>query len=146
MTRAETLEVFGRSLATSEKPEGLHASWISLDLPREVWAGRDFPVQCEVRNDGSAIWLSQPVGQKGWVGLGVVRWLDANGDNVPGLSGRIKVAHDIAPRRSVVLSGMVRAPAKPGLYTCKLDMISELVAWFEEVKGSTPLEVSVKVK
>jgi hypothetical protein len=150
-TRAGRVEVLGHWEVTSEQAEGLHASWISLDFPREVSAGRDFPVQCEVRNDGPAIWLFQPGEHSGWVGLGIVYWLDARGEKVRDadrrlLSGRIKIPRNMAPRQSVVLSGMVRAPAKPGLYTCKLDMISELVAWFEEVKGSTPMKISVKVK
>jgi hypothetical protein len=37
-------------------------------------------------------------------------------------------------------------PAEPGHYTVRLDMLSELIFWFEEVKASSPLEVQVWVE
>lgn len=62
------------------------------------------------------------------------RWLDANGDEVPGSSAvRTPLPWDVLPGVSVDLVARVRVPDAPGSYRLVLTPIQEDVVWFADV-------------
>lgn len=57
---------------------------------------------------------------------------------------RIPLPRDLAPGEEVVLDVSLQAPADPGDYLLKYDMVVEWVAWFEQ-RGSPPAERVLEV-
>jgi hypothetical protein len=94
------------------------------------------------RNTGAAIWLSEGRTERGTVRLGW-RW-SANGIEVPQLSGRLPLAHDVYPGQEHRFRAAIKTPATPGLYLLELSLVSENVAWFFDL-GTPALRVPVSV-
>ena len=71
-------------------------------------------------------------------------WLDAEGHMLVPDDQRISLPVPLEPQGRVALPLSVTAPASPGEYILRLDMVQELVAWFQDV-GSSPLDLSITV-
>ncbi|WP_174583035.1 glycosyltransferase family protein [Candidatus Methylacidithermus pantelleriae] len=122
-------------------------------LPEQVAPGSTFEFSCEVRNVGHSVWLAQtpssPV--RGGVSLGIRRWRHVDGGDAVAANGqpleaRAHLAQALWPGQFAILAGKAQAPSTPGIYTVKLDMVSEWVSWFEDIKASSAREVQVVVK
>jgi hypothetical protein len=61
------------------------------------------------------------------------------------MDGRYGLPADLPAGQEVEVPLQITAPAKPGEYYLQLDMVQELVTWFEE-KGSPVLKVKVNVQ
>ena len=122
----------------------LRAEWGDFQVPERVEAGSRVPITVTVKNTGSATWRAGGEPLKGVVHLGY-HWLASDGRAIEGATRGV-LPHDVAPGQTVTLRDVeIVAPEAAGTYTLRLDMVSELVAWFHQV-GGRPLLVEVAVE
>ena len=82
-------------------------------------------VPVTIKNDGLATWSAA-----GASPLHVAAHLfDATGQTVSWDGERSNLPADVAPGQSVTTAVIVNAPAKPGTYTVKVDLVREGIAW-----------------
>src|ERR1041385_2913849 len=97
---------------------------------------RDDELRFRVRahNAGYARWLrgSEAGTEKGDVHL-VAHVLDHEQRPVSWYAAGAFLPHDVAPNETVELEIALRAPASPGAYIIQFDMVSEHLAWFEDL-------------
>ncbi len=104
--------------------------------------GVEFRVRAE--NTGLARWLrGDDTGtQEGSVHL-VAHLYGAEGDEpVSWYHAGGYLPHDVAPGESVVIDMRMDAPAEPGSYRLEFDMVSEHLAWFEDL-GSEVIRLAL---
>ena len=103
-----------------------------------------FTIRAE--NTGNARWLrgSEGGGEKGDVHL-VAHLLDQDEAPIAWYHAGAFLPHDIAPGESVDLEIALNAPAAAGAFMLQFDMVSEHLAWFEDL-GSEVLQQSLTVE
>jgi tRNA (mo5U34)-methyltransferase len=91
-------------------------------------------------NTGHARWLrgSDSGAAKGDVHL-VAHLLDKDGEPISWYHAGAFLPHDVAPGESVEVEIILPAPDSPGIYVLEFDMVSEHLAWFEDL-GSVVLK------
>ncbi len=129
------------SLAPGQLNSKIAAAWT------ELTAAPKAPVSVKARltNTGDTLWLSR-ISDNRDRGEGEVRLayrIICDSNEVA--QGRAFLPHDIGPGQSAELELRFTAPSQPGTYRVKLDMVDEMISWFEE-KGSEPawLELTVR--
>jgi hypothetical protein len=133
------------SVPDSRAPSVLRAEFALRDEPpRRVAPATKFAVSLDIRNAGDTLWLSGQTVRAGVVMPGI-KLLDASGETVVELHGHPLLPRAVAPGQSVALDIQFAAPAKPGRYTVKIDLVDQHVCWFEE-RGSQPLVFSFEVE
>lgn len=100
----------------------------------------------QVTNTGYARWLKEGYGaeDRGAVHL-VAHVLGSDESPISLYHAGAFLPHDIGPLESVEISIQVGAPSEPGSYLLEFDMISEHIAWFEDLGSQTlriPIEIS----
>ena len=122
--------------------------WEALELPPTVVAGRPFEARVTLRNVSSEPWLDPVNADPSGSGRNAVRlsyrWLDAPGRALGDFAARADLPHPVAPGGAVSLRLVVVPPATPGSYQLQLDLVHEMVAWFEGrgvPRYATPIEV-----
>jgi protein tyrosine phosphatase (PTP) superfamily phosphohydrolase (DUF442 family) len=115
----------------------------ALAFPSESSPGERLEVRVRIENVSPGPWLLTGDKERG-VKLGIrlrkpgeVDWLDYD------RHGHQDGAID--PGRALDLTPAIFAPASPGRYEIKLDMVDEHVTWFED-QGSEPLVLSLEVR
>ena len=100
----------------------------------------------QAKNSGMARWLAAGKRQteKATVNLGA-HLLRADGEIEVWDYGRASLESDVIPGETASFEITLPAPSVPGMYHVEFDMVSEQLAWFEEL-GSIPLRVSLEVK
>ena len=102
-----------------------------------------FSVKAE--NTGVARWLKgNTATDKGAVHL-VAHLLNETGEPVSWYHAGALLPHDVAPGETVELEIDVRAPADRGRYVLTFDLVSEHLAWFEDL-GSTVVNQTLLVE
>ena len=101
-------------------------------------------VPITIRNAGDTLWLSGQTVRAGVVMPGV-RVLDERGKIISELHGHPMLPRAVPPGQAVSLDIQFAAPAKPGTYSVKIDLVDQHVCWFEE-RGSQPLVLNLEVK
>ncbi|GEM_PF-6004729 len=145
LTSAGAVPLVHRVRVRPREPERplLLAQWGEVEVPDRVEAGGRASITVTVKNAGRASWRAGGEPLKGVVHLGY-HWITADGREIEGRTRGV-LPRDVAPGETVTLRGVeVVAPEAPGAYTLRLDMVSELVAWFRQV-GGEPLTVNVNV-
>ena len=133
------------SVPDSRNPGVLRAEITARDaLPRRVGASTKLNVPITIRNAGDTLWLSGQTVRAGVVMPGV-RVMDARGKIVSELHGHPMLPRAVPPGRAVALDVQIAAPAEPGTYNVKIDLVDQHVCWFEE-RGSQPLVFSFEVE
>lgn len=133
------------SVPDSREPAELRAEFtLNGSLPRLVQAGDALELAITVRNLGDTLWLNGQTVRAGVVMPGV-KIIDARGEVIAELHGHPLLPHAVPPGRSVDFDVQLIAPAEPGRYTVKIDLVDQHVCWFEE-RGSQPLVFSFEVK
>lgn len=117
--------------------------WVSATLPASIPTQGSARITVSVKNTGSATWRAGGEPPQGIVHLGY-RWLTADGAVQEGAE-RGRLPSDVPPGGTATIAMDVRAPATPGAYTLRLDMVAERIAWFHEV-GGQPLDRTVRVE
>ncbi len=140
----------GASAVLNPLPDtAFKVEWGKAIVPRTMRPGERVLVSLEVRNASPVAWPDAKTAAYQPPGAGAVRlsyrWW-APGSAVPTAYGaRADLPAPLPPGASAMLSILVTAPDKPGDYRLQLDLVDELVAWFEE-KGAAPLVVPVSVR
>jgi tRNA (mo5U34)-methyltransferase len=100
----------------------------------------------QAKNSGMARWLAtgEPPTEKATVNLGA-HLLRVDEEIEAWDYGRASLERDVIPGETVGFEIHLPAPGVPGKYYVEFDMVSEQLAWFEEL-GSIPLRVSLEVK
>jgi uncharacterized membrane protein len=110
-------------------------------------AGEKKIIKVKVKNASPVQWIvygTQPNTIKYRVAVGN-GWLDSSQKLITKMDGRYGLPADLPAGQEVEVPLQITAPAKPGEYYLQLDMVQELVTWFEE-KGSPVLKVKVNVQ
>jgi SAM-dependent methyltransferase len=106
-------------------------------------AGRPISFRVRIENAGAAAWRAHDPRGVGHVALGI-QVLDAGQRLIARDHHRVALPHDVAPGQAVVLPFECPAPATPGLYHLKFDLVAEGVTWFEAT-GSRSVSQQVTV-
>jgi hypothetical protein len=107
-----------------------------LDVPRRLRAGEQRTFDVAVTNESAVTW---PWGERGEPAVRVsYHWL-AGDDALEGI--RTALPADLAPGDTQVVPVHVLAPARPGRYRLRLDLVEEHVRWFER---AVELEVEIE--
>ncbi len=129
----------------SRQPGVLRAEFTLCNaLPQHIKPGDELGLSVEVKNTGNTIWLTGQTVRHGVVMPGI-KIIDARGQVVTELHGHPMLARAVPPGLTVAFNVQLVAPDKPGFYTVKIDLVDQLVCWFEDV-GSQPLVFSFEVK
>jgi hypothetical protein len=124
--------------------------WSKPEIPSTMKPGATATVRITVTNKSSIEWLDRakatPGGGGGYAVRLSYRWLK-KGEDVPVVEydARADLSKPLAPGASETLSIDVVAPGKAGDYLLQLDLVQELVSWFEG-KGATPFKTPVAVR
>ncbi len=124
--------------------------WVSNNVPPTMSRGATVPVQVSVKNTGDWAWPdpktanpSDPSGAYS-VRLGY-DWKKARAGTPQVAPARGDLATSIPPGGTATFTIDVTAPKEAGAYDLELDLVEELVTWFN-AKGSSKLRVPVTVK
>ncbi len=107
---------------------------IAFNLPDRVKAGETFQISFLVKNDGNVLWRSQFLNSSpyGVVSVGS-RWLK-DGKEV-WRSERGHLPFDLSPGQNASFTMEISTPDLSGNYILELDLVSELMTWFESNNG-----------
>jgi SAM-dependent methyltransferase len=111
-----------------------------LTAPGHAAASGTMTVQVRVANAGTTRW---DTASAALVRLGV-QLLAADGELIDRDHSRHSLPHPIAPGEERELTLQIPAPAAPGSYQLKFDMVREGVTWFE-LAGSQPLVHPIEI-
>jgi SAM-dependent methyltransferase len=137
--RAHPLVIARRAqrIPDSRRPSVLDAKIVVSDAPGQAPCGATLTIHARVRNTGDTLWLHKPSELGGYVAVGA-KLVDREGLALIYDYGRAILPSDVAPGEEVSVGITVVAPTVPGRYQVKLDMVDELVVWFEH-RGSRPV-------
>lgn len=122
------------------------AAALSAEAGRErCGAGEVISFGIRAENTGLARWLreGEPETGRGAVHL-VVHVLDTEGEPLSWYHAGAYLPKDVAPGEAAVVEIVMRAPEAPGEYVLEFDMVSEHLAWFEDL-GSKVLRRALSV-
>jgi tRNA (mo5U34)-methyltransferase len=130
-----------RKTADADSSSGLEHLRAALSLeagPSRCRPGARTAYRFRVENAGAARWLSAGAGAEG---RGAVRLgahlARADGEEVAWDYGRASLPRDLDAGESVSVEIELRAPDEPGDYRIEFDMVSEHLAWFEDLGSQT---------
>ncbi len=106
--------------------------------------GEPTTIETELVNTGATVWLREGRHGRGYVRLGA-HLLDASGTMTELDFGRAELPHDIPLQGRARVTLAVQAPASPGRYVVRLDMVNEGIAWFAAA-GSETADVGLEVR
>jgi hypothetical protein len=133
------------------RPPGFYrVKWGGVALPAVLPAGGRARLLVSFETAGTETWpdprMVDPSGRgaRGAVRLGY-RWLDARGLVVSDYQSRSDLPRPLRPGESITLPVEATLPAAPGRYRLQVDLVHELVTWFEE-RGAERFELPVTVQ
>ena len=127
----------------SRRPNVLRARIEPLEaFPESFAAGAKIETRLALSNEGDTLWLTGQSVRAGLV-MPALRIFDEAGRLVSERHGPL-LARAVAPGERVALRVECTAPARPGAYTLKVDLVDQHVCWFE-ARGSAPLTFEFKV-
>jgi hypothetical protein len=123
--------------------------WGIPGAPSVLPPGAKVPVSVEVKNLGKQAWMDATNSPGGAHAVRIgYRWWRA-GAPPEALTDfgpeRGELSRMVTPGSTAVATVMVTAPNEPGSYLLQIDLVQELVAWFER-RGAEKLLVPVTVK
>jgi hypothetical protein len=122
--------------------------WGKVDLPAALPAGKTVPVKVTFRNDGDQVWPDRATGDPAATGANAVRlsyrFLPAGPTQGEGYLLRADLAQPLPPGQETTVTIDVKLPDQPGDYQLQLDLVQELIAWFEW-RGAAQQIVPIKV-
>jgi len=142
---AEKIAAEGR--ATGPMPDGAFKAAVTVtDPPTKMRPGEKQTITVKVKNVGNAPWPAHGRSGDGFyqVNLGDIWYDDQNTRIEKHPYVRSPLPGDVRPGEEVEVPLVVTAPAAPGEYTLQIDLVQEMVAWFND-KGSPAPKFKVKV-
>ncbi len=124
--------------------------WERVELPPVLVAGTTHRVLVTLRNASPEIWpdaqMADPVGRTAARAIRLsYRWWEGDRDVLLGdYAVRSDLPWPLRPGESITLPLRVEAPGRAGRYRLQLDLVEELVGWFEPrgaARWITPIEV-----
>ncbi len=106
-------------------------------------AGETCRIEADLFNTAETVWLREGRHGKGYVRLGA-QLLDAAGETLSRDRGRAELPEDVPEGGSVAVTLELSAPAQPGRYVVRLDLVNEGVGWFG-AEGSDVVDVGLEV-
>ncbi len=132
-------------------PDSRSISYLGCQLsliagPSACHANQELRFRVRAQNSGYALWLrgSEAGTEKGDVHL-VAHLLEENRHPISWYHAGAFLPHDVEPNDAVDLEIALRAPASAGRYRLEFDMVSEHLAWFEDL-GSEVLSQALVVE
>ncbi len=122
--------------SASSRPDW-SAEYIEHNIPPRLPAGAALVFRVVVRNTGKQPWRRDPADGH-FTGLAIYIG-DQHQD-----TGR-SMRHDVAPGETTTIAVAVTAPASPGRYELRADMVTHCVTMFSD-RGTPPLRLSVSVE
>jgi SAM-dependent methyltransferase len=140
------IEMVTDSWPDSRTPHRLRARIDVLDgrPTGTVAAGSTLALRLHIANVGDTRWLADPDVGKGVVRLGV-HLRTADGSLLQRDYFRGILPHPVDPGDSVEIVTAVPVPEERGRFVLALDMVAELVCWFEQ-QGSDPVLIDVETQ
>lgn len=132
----------GDPIPDSRRPEGLSHKIAPEKTNYEAQAGVPIKVKLSLENNGSSRWLHDNTDVFGVVNVGT-QLIDPTSGEVIADHARARFPHDI----DAGVSHEMEIPLvfdKPGVYSARIDLVSEYVCWFAD-HGSKPAIVTVTV-
>jgi 2-polyprenyl-3-methyl-5-hydroxy-6-metoxy-1,4-benzoquinol methylase len=114
------------------------------EWPGKFGPGETVSIKLRIRNAGNTLWLGGKFMRRGAVMPGV-KILDSAGTVLDEFHGEPALPRALAPNESTVILIERSAPAQPGIYTIKIDLVDQHVCWFAE-RGSKPLLLPLEVR
>lgn len=134
----------GPHMVTSLRPRSLRAEIVPGYATQDVSAGSYFDLDVKVTNPTETVWLAHGVRERGCVRVGA-HLMTAEGLMLTLDYGRADLPADLIEKRSTSATLRLRAPAAPGRYVIRLDMVNERICWFED-RGSEIIDVALTVR
>lgn len=113
--------------------------WLEKLVP-----GKPFTLQLRITNTGDTVWLGGDYLRRGAVTLGV-KILDDAGRVIDEFHGEPGLPRAVGPNESCSVVIEHPAPAQPGSYVLKIDLVDQHICWFEE-RGSQPISLPLVVR
>lgn len=127
----------------SRLPHRLKTQIRLLDMPEQISASQIFPLTISVKNTGDTLWLKDWREEGGFVRLGM-QLADSTGKILDKEYARAALPKDISPGEEISMTIALKAPVEPGKYELKMDLVDELIDWFE-TRQSPPLLLAIEV-
>lgn len=129
------VRVVGSALAVDSRRPGVLAARIE-----QVGPVARHHVTVALTNTGDTWWLAGPLAGGGDVHVGL-QALDTDGRVANRNWRRIMLPHGVAPGASVRTVLDLRQEYENGIPGVRVDLVNEGFAWFEDVRGSTPIVI-----
>jgi acetolactate synthase-1/2/3 large subunit len=128
--------------APLQAPDGFR-SRLTADLPHQLGAGATVSLQCVIENCGGMPYVSAPpypvqLGYR-WIDPLTSEWVDETAWL------RAKLPRGLAPGEKTACHIKMVAPTRSGRYICKLSLVQEFIAWFDDVDGANGLAQMIDV-
>ena len=105
--------------------------------------GEPVTIDADVTNTGSTTWLREGRHGRGYVRLGA-HLIGADGSMIDRDYARAAIPRDLARGERATVALALSAPASPGHYLLRLDMVNEGIAWFADGRTGTA-DVALRV-
>lgn len=129
---------------------GYRVQWGAPSVPCTLKAGVSVPVSVVAKNIGDQQWPDIATSDQG-KGRGAVRlayrWWKTGDEKAPAIDynlARGDLQAPLAPGKDAPLTVLVEAPPAAGSYVLQLELVAELVHWFQD-QGAAKLLVPVTV-
>jgi hypothetical protein len=140
----------GKPVIPVQPPSFYRIEWGGVELPPTLTAGRHTWLLVSFKNAGTETWpdpqMADPVTRNagGAVRLSY-RWLDEQGQVVSDYQSRSDLPRPLRSGESITLPVEAALPAAAGRYRLQVDLVHELVDWFE-TRGAARFELTVTVQ
>jgi hypothetical protein len=148
--RRRVERVSARTTQNRSASANYSVQWVANNAPSTMKRDETVPVQVTVKNTGDWPWPDPKTANPGdpsgayAVRLGCA-WKKADGGKAEPASTRADLAGVVPPGGLATFTIDVTAPKQAGAYDLELDLVEELVTWFD-AKGAAKLRVPVTVE
>jgi hypothetical protein len=118
--------------------------WDRVVVPPVVEGNAVFPVDVTFTNIGDKAWpdaaTADPRKNGAWAVRVAYRWLGADGKILSKYGDRVDLPKPVPPGGTQAVRISVKSPPNPGQYRLQVDLLQELVSWFEARGAATSIQ------
>lgn len=132
---------------TSRHPGVLKCDLRVDDVPAAASRREEIRVAVHALNAGDTLWEAKPRRRGGFVTLGC-RLVTPDGRMINDTLGRTFLPRDVRPGETVSLDMSIALPGgvPPGHYDLRFDLIDELICWFADTSGVSPVSKTILIR